>query len=123
MRKQLNRKDKCIIYSAQERDCRLCLLKPRCTTRRVHLVSRHLNEDALQRMDRRTTPDLMRLRRCTVEYPFGLLKYQILEKPRLLMRGRWGAGTEMALATLAYNLKRVMAVLGSGDMRARLVAA
>lgn len=44
-----------------------------------------------------------------------MLKYQILEKPRLLMRGLWGAGTEMALATLVYNLKRVMG--GAGNVR------
>ena len=48
------------------------------------------------------------------------LKYTILEKPRFLMRGLWGAGTEMALATLVYNLKRVMKILGNPELAVRL---
>lgn len=58
----------------------------------------------------------MRLRRCTVEHPFAALKFHIMEKPRFLMRGLTGAGTEIALATLAYNFKRAMAVLGARHM-------
>ena len=57
-------------------------------------------------MQTRATPEAMRLRRCTVEHPFASLKYRIFEKPRFLLRGRWGAGTEMAFATLSWNLKR-----------------
>jgi transposase len=87
------------------------------------MVSRHQYNDALQRMNARATSALMRLRRSTVEYPFGILKYQILEKPRLLLRGLWGAGTEMALTVLAYNLKRALAVLGAGEIGRRLALA
>lgn len=120
-RKQLMRRKQLVIYTAQAQDCSKCPLKSRCTIKQVRLVSRHLHEAALQRMDSRATPALMRLRRSTVEYPFGILKYQVLEKPRLLLRGLWGAGTEMALAVLAYNMKRAMAALGSGEMASRLV--
>ena len=74
-------------------------------------------------MHARATPELMRLRRCTVEHPFASLKYRIFEKPRFLLRGRWGAGTEMSLATLVWNLKRAMAVLGSVDLAERLARA
>lgn len=70
-------------------------------------------------MNAPATPELVPLRRCTVEYPSGQLKYQIVEKPRLLLRGRWGAGAEMARATLAHKLKRAMAVLGNVDMSKR----
>jgi hypothetical protein len=76
------------------------------------MISRHLHDDALKRMDQRATPDLMRLRRSTVEYPFGTLQYHIFGHPRLLLRGLNGARTEIALAILAYNLKRIINLLG-----------
>jgi hypothetical protein len=55
----------------------------------------------------------MRLRRCTVEYPFATIKYRISGHPRLLMRGLSGARVEIGLATMAYNLKRITNVLGA----------
>jgi transposase len=122
IRKQLQRRDKTVIYTALIDDCANCLLKSQCTTRQVRLVSRHLHEDAFKRMMLRTTAQVMRLRRSTVEHPFATLKYNSLEKPRLLMRGLWGAGTEMAVATLVYNLKRVMKLLGNRGLQARLTA-
>lgn len=59
-----------------------------------------------------STPEAMRLRRCTVEHPYAALKYQIFEKPRFLLRGLAGAATEISLATMAYNLKRALNALG-----------
>ena len=119
-RKQIQRGQKQIIYSAQEQDCAQCPLKPRCTAKKRRLVSRHMYEDALQRMAERTTPGHMKRRRALVEHPFGTLKYQIFEKPRFLLRGMWGAGTEMAMAVLAYNLKRAMQVLGKQNLSRQL---
>lgn len=119
-RKQLSRRDATVIYQAQPEDCSQCPLKPRCTTRARRLVQRHLHEDALQRMHARATPEAMRRRRCTVEHPFAALKYRIFEKPRLLLRGIEGAATEMAVATLVWNLKRAMRVLGAGGLQQRL---
>jgi hypothetical protein len=62
----------------------------------------------------------MRLRRCVVERPFAELKYRIFGHPRFLLRGRGGAQTEISLATMVYNLKRMMKVLGGKDLRALL---
>jgi hypothetical protein len=59
------------------------------------MVSRHLYEAASQRMQQRTTPQLMRLRRATVEHPFAFLKYRIFGHPRFLLRGLKGAKTEI----------------------------
>jgi len=64
-------------------------------------------------MHERATPEAMRLRRSTVEHPFATLKYRIFGHPRLLLRGLRGAQTEISLATAAYNLKRMINVLGS----------
>lgn len=121
-RKQLMRKDHCVSYQANPRDCGPCSLKPQCTVGSRRIVTRHLNEDALQRMQARATPEAMRRRRCTVEHPFAGLKYRIFEHPRFLMRGLAGAGTEIAIATLVWNLKRAMKVLGAGPLQARLAA-
>ena len=64
----------------------------------------------------------MRLRRCVVERVFAELKYRSFGHPRFLLRGRGGAQTEISLATLAYNLKRMMTVLGGASLRAALVS-
>jgi transposase len=122
-RKQLQRGKHRVLYAAEPRDCAACPLKAGCTQQSRRLVTRHLHEAALQRMHERATPGAMRLRRCIVEHPFASLKYRIFEKPRFLLRGRWGAGTEMAFATLSWNLKRAMKVLGNTILVERLAIA
>jgi transposase len=62
----------------------------------------------------------MRLRRCIVEHPFATLKYRIFGNPRFLLRGLRGAQTEIGLATMAYNLKRMINVLGGHKLAAAL---
>ena len=64
----------------------------------------------------------MRLRRATVEHPFASLKYRIFGHPRFLLRGRAGAQTEISLAAMVYNLKRMWTVLGGSRLRAALVS-
>jgi transposase len=73
-------------------------------------------EDALTRMNERATAATMRLRRSVVEHPFATIKYRILGHPRLLLRGRTGAHTELSLAVMAYNLKRMANVLGNARL-------
>ncbi len=72
-------------------------------------------------MQQRATPDKMRLRRCTVEHPFATLKYQIFGHPRFLLRGLHGSKTEISLAVMAYNLKRMVNLLGGSTLIQRLV--
>ncbi len=121
-RKQLSRKDRAVYYAGQPEVCGACALKSRCTVGAQRFVSRHLHEAALQRMQQRATPEVMRLRRSTVEHPFATLKYRIFGHPRFLLRGLNGARTEMSLAVMVYNLKRMMKVLGASQLRARLAA-
>jgi transposase len=117
-RKQLARKDRAVIYAAQPEVCGACALKGRCTARARRFVTRHLHEAALQAMDQRATPEVMRLRRSTVEHPFATLKYRIFGHPRFLLRGLSGAQTEMSLAVMAYNLKRMFNILGGLQLKA-----
>ena len=122
-RKQLSKKDKAVFYTASKADCGECAMKPRCTNASQRLVMRLIDEDALNRMHQRATPEAMRLRRSTVEHPFAALKYRIFGHPRLLLRGTRGAQTEISLATMAYNLKRMVNILGGQKLTAKLTPA
>jgi transposase len=115
-RKARLKKDKSIIYLANAKDCGSCSLKKRCTASSARRVSRHMFEDVLTRMNERATAAAMRLRRSTVEHPFATVKYRIFGHPRLLLRGQAGARTELSLAVMAYNLKRMANVLGTGHL-------
>jgi len=75
-----------------------------------------LYEEALNRIEERVTPEVMRLRRCTVEHPFATIKYRVFGHPRLLMRRLSGARVEIGLATMAYNIKRITNVLGAAKL-------
>ena len=119
-RKQLSRKDRVVIYAGQPDVCGSCALKSLCTTSSRRLVTRHLHEEALQRMQQRATPEAMRLRRSTVEHPFANLKYRIFGHPRFLLRGLRGAQTEISLAVAAYNLKRMRNILGGHRLASAL---
>jgi transposase len=115
-RKARLKKDKSIIYLANAKDCGGCSLKQRCTASIARRVSRHMFEESLTRMNERATAAAMRLRRSVVEHPFATIKYRILGHPRLLLRGRAGAHTELSLAVMAYNLKRMTNVLGAAHL-------
>jgi hypothetical protein len=65
-------------------------------------------ERAQERLDRR--PDAMIVRRSTVEHPFAIKAW--MGATHFRMKTLKHVATEMALHVLAYNLKRVMAILG-----------
>jgi transposase len=115
-RRQVLRKEKTVVYAAPAERCRVCILKPQCTGAKQRFVSRLLNADAVEANARRVAqqPEMMKLRRRTVEHPFGTIKHEILRNARLLMRGLSGAKGELSLAVLAYNLKRVTNWKGAG---------
>lgn len=119
-RKQLQRNKTRVIYAANPAVCGVCTLKSRCTNAPQRVVNRHLHDGVLQRMQQRATPEMMRLRRSTVEHPFASLKYRIFGNPRFLLRGLRGAQVESSLATMVYNLKRMLNVLGAVQLRTAL---
>ena len=122
-RKQLSRKDRAVVYVGQPEVCGTCALKSRCTMGSRRWLTRHLHDHALRRMQQRTTPQVMQLRRSTVEHPFANLKYRIFGHPRFLLRGLKGAQTEISLAVAAYNLKRMLNILGGHKLTAALQTA
>jgi len=70
-------------------------------------------ERVQQRLD--SNPEAMTLRRSTVEHVFGTLKHW-MGSTHFLMKTLKHVGTEMSLHVLAYNLKRVMGVMGIAQM-------
>jgi transposase len=103
--------------------CRACALKPRCTTGEQRRIARweheHVIEAVLRRLDE--NPQAMRQRRETVEHPFGTIKAR-MGATHFLMRTLPRVATEMALHVLAYNLTRVMNIVGLRPLMAAIRA-
>ncbi len=123
--KQIDRRQHCRIYVAQKDDCASCALKPKCTNASRRFVSRHEHVEAFERMVDRLAkdPGIMKRRKAIAEHPFAQIKCWVMGDGRLLLRGLQGARTEMALAVLARNLRRVINILGSRALIARLARA
>lgn len=114
------RKERYVVYAGRPEICGACPLKTRCTVGSRRLLKKHLQDAALERMQQRATPEAMRLRRALAEHPFAALKYHIFGFPRFLLRGLKGAQTEIGLGVMAYNLKRMINVLGGRLLTAQL---
>jgi len=98
--------------------CRTCTLRPQCTHNKGgRRITRWLHEDLLDEMERRVrgSPEKMKLRKQLAEHPFGTIK-RAWNQGYFLTRGLEGAGAEMSLTVLAYNLKRAIQVLGVPKM-------
>src|SRR5205085_10941033 len=106
--------------------CPKCPQKAHCTPSDYRRITRWEHEAVLEAMQRRLDrlPDAMTVRRRTIEHIFGTLK-QWMGSTHFLTRGLLHVGTEMSLHVLAYNLKRVIKLLGMDrTMRAmRLLSA
>lgn len=103
--------------------CQQCDLKAKCTPGNERRVSRWEHEDVLEAMQARLdrAPDSMRIRRQTVEHPFGTLKAW-MGSTHFLTKTLDRVSTEMSLHVLAYNLKRVMNLLGTAALMEAMVA-
>ena len=93
--------------------CLTCAIKHKCTTGRERRITRWEHEHVLEDLQRRLdeNPQAMRVRRETVEHPFGTIKAR-MGATHFLMKRLKNVKTETALAVLAYNLTRVMNILG-----------
>lgn len=97
--------------------CPRCPIKAQCTTGDYRRITRWEHEAVLEAMQDRLDrqPEIMRVRRQTAEHPFGTLKLW-MGASHFLTRTLKRVRTEMSLHVLAYNLKRVMRILGIGGM-------
>jgi hypothetical protein len=98
-------------------------MKEQCTTSRFRRITRWEHEDVLDeaqdRLDRE--PERMRVRRETAEHPFGTIK-SWMGSTHFQMKTLKHVSTEMSLHVLAYNLKRVMAIVGIGPLMVAIKA-
>ncbi len=101
--------------------CFTCPLRSRCTPTKLRRIKRWENEDVLDQMQARLDrmPEAMGVRRQTVEHPFGTLKAW-MGATHFLTRTLDKVRTEMSLHVLAYNIKRVIAIIGVGPLMAAI---
>jgi transposase len=97
--------------------CQSCAIKHSCTTGKERRITRWEHERVLEAVQRRLDehPEKMHQRRETVEHPFGTIK-SWMGSTHFQMKTLNHVGTEMALHVLAYNMKRVMRILGVGGL-------
>jgi len=97
--------------------CGDCPLKRDCTTGKQRRVKRWEREDVLERAKARldSFPGAMQQRRETAEHPFGTIKAW-MGATHFKMKTLAHVATEMALHVLAYNIKRVIAILGVPEL-------
>jgi hypothetical protein len=101
-------------YWAQAPTCRACELKPQCSnSKQSRRITRWEHQGQLDQMDELMTsmPDSMLFRKQTVEHPFGTIK-SWMGATHFQMKTLKHVSTEMSLHVLAYNLKRVMNIMG-----------
>ena len=93
--------------------CGNCFIKAKCTTGKERRIRRWEHEAILERVQKRLDdhPGKIPLRSKTVEYPFGTIKAW-MGATHFKMKTQKHVATEMALHVLAYNMTRVMAILG-----------
>jgi len=93
--------------------CPHCPLKAQCTTGKERRVRRWEHEEVIEAMQRRLDriPEAMTRRRSIIEHVFGTLKHW-MGSAHFLTRTLVHVSTEMSLQVLAYNLKRVISILG-----------
>jgi hypothetical protein len=96
--------------------CRDCKMRDKCTTssKEPRKMKRWAHEDEIDAMQQRLddNPDIPVLRKQTVEHPFGTIKMW-MGATHFLMKRQKNVSIEMNLHVLAYNLKRMMTIMGT----------
>jgi transposase len=94
--------------------CRHCAIKAQCTSGVYRKMARWEHEAVLDKVQARLdrNPNAMRIRRATVEHPFGTLKAW-MGSTHFLTKTLDRVNTEMSLHVLAYNMKRMMNLIGT----------
>lgn len=106
-----------IILRYWSSSCMTCSIKSKCTTGKERRISRWEHEAILDELDTRMelAPEMMKVRRSTVEHPFGTIKAW-MGSTHFQMKTLRRVSTEMSLHVLAYNLKRVINIIGTRQL-------
>ena len=102
-----------VVHKYWSSNCPRCAMRSRCTTSQYRRVTRWEHEHVVDALDERLErePERMRVRRSTAEHPFGTLKCW-MGYTHFLTKTVPKVSTEMSLHVLAYNMKRVINILG-----------
>lgn len=97
--------------------CQTCAIKAQCTPGKERRVTRWEHEAVIDRAQARIDqePERMKARRETVEHPYGTIKHW-MGYTHFQMKTLERVSAEMSLHVLAYNLKRVMNIMGVGTL-------
>ncbi len=109
-------------YWAQAPTCRACELKPQCSnSKQSRRITRWEHQGQLDQMDKLMTsmPESMLIRKQTVEHPFGTIK-SWMGSTHFLTKRLQNVSTEMNLHVLAYNLRRMISILGPDNLIAAM---
>lgn len=103
-----------VIHKYWSSNCPHCSMRKQCTTSQYRRVARWEYEHVVDALDARLErePERMRVRRSTAEHPFGTLKCW-MGYTHFLMKTVPKVSTEMSLHVLAYNMKRVINIMGT----------
>lgn len=103
--------------------CQTCAIKDLCTEGKQRRITRWEHEHVVEAVEQRLNehPEKMYIRQNTVEHPFGTIKAW-MGATHFQMKTLKNVRTEMALHVLAYNLKRVMNIMGIGPLMAAIKA-
>ena len=103
--------------------CQGCTIKSQCTPSKERRITRWEHEHVVEEVQRRldSNPDAMRTQRETVEHPFGAIKAR-MGATHFLMKRLRNVAAEMALHVLAYNLTRVINIVGQQSLIAAIRA-
>jgi len=109
------------MHSYWSSNCKTCALHDQCTTGKERRVRRWEHEAVVEAMERRLDrmPEAMQIRRQTVEHPCGTLK-SWMGSTHFQMKTLKHIRTEASLHILAYNFKRLVAILGVPAMIAAI---
>ena len=105
-------------YWVNEPICRVCKMKPQCSkSKQSRKIARWKHQDQIDQMDRSmaSMADSMLIRKQTVEHAFGTIK-SWMGATHFLTRRLQNVSTEMSPHELAYNLKRMMSILGPTNL-------
>jgi transposase len=118
-----NKEDGLVLRRYWTNACQSCPIKKTCTSGKERRITRWEHEHVLEAVQRRLDehPEKMRQRRETVEHPFGTLKAR-MGATHFLMKTLPKVATEMALHVLAYNMTRVMSIMGVRPLMAAMRA-
>lgn len=106
-----------VLHAYWRSGCKSCPIKNHCTPNNERRVKRWEYEEILDELQDRMeeTPKVMQLRKETVEHPFGTIKAW-MGWTHFLTKTFPRVKTEMSLHVLAYNMKRVMNIMGSSAL-------